>query len=190
MATKLLEITFFDLKFVHQSLGHGIYQQEDIICLENRIAQLTNWNYTQSSQLDFHSLLLGMIKVRMPPILSTVLYRVVTNELDVKFLYDLKLTLCVPSICQIRPLLKIAGMLAFKISQLAEIILRDFPFETVNAEIRHLQAVWQEIVSQKLLMKVQDLESVGSLVYGELRKFRNESKADRHLAALCLELSE
>jgi hypothetical protein len=95
MASKLLEITFFDLKFVHLSLGHAQYSTTQITELESRIAELTLWNYTQSTQMDFHSLLLAMIKVRLPSFMSTVLYRAITHELDAKVLADLKLTLCV-----------------------------------------------------------------------------------------------
>lgn len=98
MATKLLEITFFDLKFVHQSLGHSLYSPSQITELESRIAELTHWNYTQSTQLDFHSLLLAMIKVRLPTLMSTVLFRALTHELDTKVLADLKLSLCVESL--------------------------------------------------------------------------------------------
>ena len=190
MATKLLEIVFFDMKFVSQNLGHGVYPDSQILALEDRIAQLTIWHYTQCSQVDFHSLFLCMIKVRLPSTaMSTVLFRALTSEMDSKFLIDLKQSLCIPSLYQMRPLLKIAGMLTFKLDKLREFIVKDFPFETVQEEMQILCEVWSDIVTKNLKMLTQDLYSVGSLVYQGLHNFKFECRDDSISASLYNELN-
>ena len=55
------------------------------------------------------------------------MYKAVTVELDDKLLSDLRQTLCVESLLQMRPLLKIAGMITFKIGSVLAYIEKDFP---------------------------------------------------------------
>jgi hypothetical protein len=97
--------------------------------VEDTIVTLCAWHLTQSTHLDYHNLLLGMIKIRLPQKFSTVLYKSLTMELDNKLLVDLRHTFCIPKCSELRPLLKIAGMLTYKMTKLGEFITKDFPCE-------------------------------------------------------------
>lgn len=85
-----------------------------------------------------------------------------------------------------RPLLKVAGMLSFKIDKVVNYVVKDFPFDSIRREMNLLQEAWGDIVTSKMAMKVQDLLAVGTLVYQELSKFRVEARDERR--ALCQEL--
>ena len=146
MATKLLEITYFDMRFCVHSLGHGKYSEVEIIDTESRIVSLTQWHYTQSTQVDLHHLLLSLLKIRLPSIMSTVLFKAVTIELDEKLLCDLRQTLAVVPLIQLKAMSKIAGMLTFKMWKLAEFIAQDFPPQA-SKEMRGLTEVWSQIVT-------------------------------------------
>lgn len=173
MATKLLEVTFFDMAFCYRSLGHAKYSEAQIVQTENEIVRHSQWVYTHFTQFDFHSLLLGMIKRRLPSLISTVLLKAVSVELNDKLLIDLRQTLCVASLLQVPPLLKIAGMITFKLANLVDFISRDFPQAAVY-EMQCLRQLWVDIVSSRLQMKAQDLCSFGAYVYQELHAFRVE----------------
>jgi hypothetical protein len=85
-----------------------------------------------------------------------------------------------------RPLLKVAGMISYKIEKLAKYVVKDFPFDSIKHEMALLQGAWRDITASKMAMKVQDLQAVGTLVYEELCKFRVEARDERR--ALCHEL--
>ena len=129
VATKLLEISYFDMRFCITNLGHNRYAQEHILAIEDRLMTLTSWNFTQSCQLDILNLFIAMLKVRAPCLLSTVLYKALTLELDSKLISDLKHTVCIPSLSRLRPFIKLVSMLTFKLMKLAEFLSRDFPRE-------------------------------------------------------------
>lgn len=90
MSTKLLEVTFFDMTFCYRSLGHGKYAEAQIVETESEIIHHSQWVYTNFTQYDFHSLLIGMIKRRLPTLISTVLFKAVSVELNDKLLIDLR----------------------------------------------------------------------------------------------------
>jgi hypothetical protein len=175
MATKLLEVTYFDMAFCHKSLGHFKYSELQIIEVESELTGFYKWDYTKYTQVDFHHLLVGMLKCRLPARrLSTILFKAVTVELDEKLLIDLRQTLCVESLLQMRPLLKVAGMLTYKLENLVSFIARDFPSQAA-AEMGALRHLWVcEVVSGRLLMKGQDLYAIGAYIFQELHTFRVE----------------
>lgn len=55
------------MHFCIVNLGHKRYKESDILQLENEIAEMSAWHFTQSTQYDIHQLLLGMLKVRLAP---------------------------------------------------------------------------------------------------------------------------
>ena len=88
---------------------------------------VTNWNFTQSTQLDILNILISMLKVRTKDLISTVLHKVFVVEFDGKLMSDLKHTLCIPKLTRMRPFLKLVSMLSYKIIKLRDYIRLEFP---------------------------------------------------------------
>ena len=175
VATKILEISYFDMQFCIVNLGHQRYKEREILEIEDQIASLTAWHFTQSTQYDIHQILIGMVKVRLPPMISTVLYKTVMFELDQKFLIEVRLSLCIKGLQSMRPLDKLAGMLTFKLWRLVDFIQKDFPTESAM-EILTLNQIWQHLIQAKLAMRHDDLWRVGEAAYQEIHAYRAEVK--------------
>ena len=163
------------MQFCIVNLGHHRYKEREILGIEDQIASLTAWHFTQSTQYDIHQVLIGMLKVRLPPLISTVLYKTVMFELDQKLLVEVRLSMCIAGVQSLRPLDKLAGMLTFKLWRLVDFIQKDFPTEAA-IDILSLNQIWQHLIQAKLAMRHDDLWKVGEAAYLEIHAYRTEMK--------------
>lgn len=62
------------MRFCVEVLGHNKYNLDHVLATEDHFMLATNWNFTQSTQLDILNLLISMLKVRTPALMSTVLH--------------------------------------------------------------------------------------------------------------------
>jgi len=111
---------------------------------------VTNWNFTQSTQLDILNVLISMLKVRTKDLISTVLHKVFVVEFDAKLITDLKHTVCMPKLTRMKPFLKLVSMLSYKILKLRDYIRLEFPNTLVISEIDTLTQHWMEIFHNKI----------------------------------------
>ena len=138
---------------------------------------VVNWNFAHSTQLDILNLFLSMLKVRTPPLMSTVLYKTFTVELDCKLLIDLRFTICMPHLTKMKPFYKLVCMMTFKLIQLRDYIRVEFPNNFVIAEINNLAQHWLDIFIGKIqpILGGTNIETVfnhGRAIYAEIEKFK------------------
>ena len=147
---------------------------------------VTNWNFTQSTQLDILNVLISMLKVRTKDLISTVLHKVFVVEFDAKLISDLKHTVCMPKLTRMKPFLKLVSMLSYKIMKLRDYIRLEFPNTEVVCEIDTLTQHWMDIFQNKIqaLISGASFEAVyncGRSIYIDIEKFQ------RTLAEECMQ---